>query len=117
MHLEMVSILITIRLFKLQWTLRRVLICCDNDAVVTVLKTGKTPDPYLAACSCNIWYSSALCDIYLQYAHIRAVDNKVPNILPRWQGSVEQIQGLYSQVERPMWLQMSYQLMELDLEL
>ena len=47
-HLEMVNILIAIRLFKPLWSTRKVLIKCDNEAVVSVLKTGKTRDPYLA---------------------------------------------------------------------
>ena len=53
-HLEMVNILIAIRLFKSLWKGRKVLIKCDNEAVVSVLKTEKTRDPYLAACGCNI---------------------------------------------------------------
>ena len=48
-HLEMINILIAIRLFKFQWASKKVLIRCDNEAVVTVLKSGKTRDPYLAA--------------------------------------------------------------------
>ena len=113
----MVNILIAVRLFKFQWASRKVLIRCDNEAVLTVLKTDKTQDPYLAACVRNIWYESALSDIDLQYPHIRGVDNKVADVLSRWQGSVEQIQWLYSQVQRSIWLQVSYQLLELDPEL
>ena len=36
-HLEMVNILIAVRLFKRQWASSRVLTCCDNEAVVSVL--------------------------------------------------------------------------------
>ena len=46
-HLEMVNILLAIRTFKHQWATKRVLIKCDNEAVVTVLRSGKTRDPYL----------------------------------------------------------------------
>ena len=105
MHLEMVNILIAIRLLKFHWASQRILICCGNEVVVTVLKTGKIRDPYLAACTCNIWHASALSDIDLQYAHIRGVDNKVSDVLSRWQGSAEQIQRLYLQVDTPIWLQ------------
>ena len=70
-HLEMINILLATRLFKFQWASKKVLIRCDNEAVVTVLKSGKTKDPYLAACARNIWFESALADIDLQYAHIR----------------------------------------------
>ena len=82
----MVSILIAIRLLKFQWASHKVLIRCDNEAVVTVLKSGKTRDSYLAACTHNIWLESALADIDLQYAHIRGIDNKVADVLSRWQG-------------------------------
>ena len=47
-QLEMVNILIAIRLFKSLWNGRKGLIKCDNVVVVSVLKTGKTRDPYLA---------------------------------------------------------------------
>ena len=116
-HLDVVNILIAIRFFKFQWASRLVLTCCDNEAVVTVLKTGRTRDPFLAACARKIWYALAISDINLQYAHIRGVDNKVADVLSRWQGSAEQILWLHSQVDRPIWLQVSYQLLEIDPEL
>ena len=49
-HLEMVDILIAIRLFKFLWASKKVLLKCDSEAVVTVLKSGKTRDPY---CLCS----------------------------------------------------------------
>ena len=50
-YLEMVNILLATSLFKLQWSSWKVLIQCDNEAVVSVLKTGKTRDPCLGACA------------------------------------------------------------------
>ena len=38
LHLEMINILLALRLFKHQWSQHKVLIHCDNEAVVTVLK-------------------------------------------------------------------------------
>ena len=116
-HLEMVNILIAIRLFKSLWKGKKVLIKCENEAVVSVLKTGKTRDPYLAACGRNIWYESAMSDIDLQYTHIRGSENKVTDILSRWQGTREQIQWLHSHVHQPVWLEVSIDLLELDPEL
>ena len=43
-HLEMVNILLAVRLFKRQWVSNKVLIHCDNAAVVSVLMSGKTKD-------------------------------------------------------------------------
>ena len=74
-HLEIVNILLAILIFKLEWTDKRILIQCD--------KSGKTCDLYLACCARNIWYVAAAADIDLQYVHIRGVDNRVADILPR----------------------------------
>ena len=53
-HLEMVNIFLAMRLFANIWSSKKVLINCDNQAVVTILMTGKTHDAFLAACARNI---------------------------------------------------------------
>ena len=116
-HLEMVNILIVIRLFKSLWRGRKILIKCDNEAVVSVLKTGKTQDPYLATCGRNIWYGSTMSDIDHQYTHIRGTDNKVADILSRWQDTREQIDWLHSHVDQPIWLKVSLDMLDLDTKL
>ena len=117
LHLEMVNILIAIRLFTFFWASKKILIKCDNDAVVTVLKSGKTHDPYLAACARNVWYASAMSDIAIQYAHIRGSENGVADILSKWQGTPEQVNYLHSNVKQPIWLPVSYEMLELDPEM
>ena len=69
-HLEMVNILLAVRLFQVQWSGRRVFIRCGNEAVGSILRSGRTCDPDPWACARNIWYVSALADIDLHYAHI-----------------------------------------------
>ena len=77
-QLEIVNILLAVRLFQLHWTGRKVLVKCDHEAMVTVLRSGKTRDPYLGACARNIWYVCALADI--QYVHVRGLDNRVADL-------------------------------------
>ena len=67
----MINVLLVLRLFHNQWTSKKVLIHCDNQAVVTVLSTGKTRDPFLAACARNVWYVTAVDDIDACFSHIR----------------------------------------------
>ena len=45
-HLEMVNALIALKAFAAHWSKCRVLIKCDNDAVVKVLTHGRTKDPF-----------------------------------------------------------------------
>ena len=100
--LEMVNILLAVRLFQAQWAGRRVLITCDNEAVVSVLRSGRTRDSYLGACVRNIWYVSVLADIDLHYAHIRGLNNGVADLLSRWTGSPKDVSQLLSQVQDPV---------------
>ena len=48
-HLEMLNIFLSLNLFKNHWKHIRVLVKCDNEAVVTVLNSGHTRDPFLGA--------------------------------------------------------------------
>ena len=116
-HLEMVNILLAVRLFQAQWSGRRVLIRCDNEAVVSVLRSGRARDPYLGACARNIWYVSALADMDLQYAHIRGLDNGVADLLSHWTGSPSDFSQLLSQVQDPVWVQVSATLLDIDPEM
>ena len=110
----MVNILPALRLFAQLWSTKKILIHCDNQAVVTALKSGKTCDAFLAASARNILYLTAVRDIDIQYSHIQGASNQFADTLSRWQGSVEQVQFLYSQICDPVWLPVSVNLLDLD---
>ena len=116
-HLEMVNILLVMRLFANIWAEKKIQINCDNEAVVTVLTTGKTRDAFLAACARNIWFVTAIHDMEVQYKHVSGVNNQVADILSRWQGSPAQIKFLFAQVSNPQWLNVSVDLLKLDPDL
>ena len=59
-HLEMVNILLAVKVFQKSWSGKRVLVKCDNQAVVAALQSGRACDPFLAACAHNIWYIADL---------------------------------------------------------
>ena len=116
-QLEMVNILLAVRLFQAQWSGKKVLIKCDNEAVVSVLRSGKTKDPYLGACARNIWYVCALADIDVQYVHVRGLDNRVADLLSRWTGSGKDCFELKMYVADPVWIPVSMSLLDSDPEL
>ena len=113
-HLEMINIFLALRLFGQLWSHKKIEVHCDNQAVVTVLKSGKTRDVFLAACARNIWCLTAVHDIDVQYSHIRGASNQLADILSRWQGSLDQVQFLHSKIPDPVWLPVSESLLELD---
>ena len=81
-QLEMINILVVLRTFGSTWKGKRILVKCDNDAVVHVLNTGRTKDPYLGACARNVWL-----DVDLQYIHVMGKDNRAADLLSRWQNT------------------------------
>ena len=90
---------------------------CDNEVVVTVLMSGKTKDPYLAACARNIWYIASLDDIDLCYVHVRGEHNRLADMLSRWVGSDSNWKALCAIIPVPLWCKGSIELLELDPEL
>ena len=81
----MFNILVTCRLWASKWAKKNVMIYCDNEAVVTILNSGKTRDPTLAAISRNIFMQCASYDIHLEVQHLPGKSNTVADLLSRWQ--------------------------------
>ena len=79
-HLEIVNILLALKLFAPRWMQRKVRVRCDNQAVVHVLRSGRTKDPFLGACARNIWFWAAKFDINIRYDHIQGIENKVAGL-------------------------------------
>ena len=82
-HWEMFNILLALRVWSNHWRHSIVKFHCDNLAVVQVVQTSKTKDPFLAACIRNIWMITAIFDIEIQIDHIKGVNNVTADLLSR----------------------------------
>ena len=83
--LEMFNILVATRLWAFKWANKNVLIHCDNEAVVTILNSGKSKDVTLSRISRNIFMQCASHDIQLQVKHVPGKNNNIADLLSRWQ--------------------------------
>jgi hypothetical protein len=61
------------------------MVWCDNKVAVSVLGTGREVDPILQSISRNLWVMGAMLDCDIEFAHVRGVDNKVADLLSRWE--------------------------------
>ena len=113
-HLEMVNILMALCLFGRAWSGTRILVKCDNDAVVKVLNAGKARDAFLGACAHNIWYLAATADISLQYVHVLGKDNTVADLLSRWQYSEQNVAHLHQFIQNPIWQSVDVAMLDVD---
>ena len=113
-HIEMINILVATRIFAKYWHRKHILVRCDNMAVVQVLSSGKTKDPFLAMCARNVWLTAALADIDLEYRHIAGRSNETADLLSRWSFAEKQYHRLHALVKNPMWMETNSTLLELD---
>ena len=113
-HLEMLNILVAVRVWKQSWKNKRVLLKCDNQAVVSVLNSGKTQDLTLAAIARNIMMDIAQHDIDLQVVHIVGVDNKIADLLSRWYITNHPSKILEKMLPNPRWLHLSQNIANID---
>ena len=112
-QLEMVNILLAVKLFQAHWSGRNVLIKCNNEAVVSVLRSGKTKDAYLGACTRDIWYVCALADIDGHYVHVGGWTIGWVIYCPVGQVVARTLQ-LQLYIEDPVWIPVDMRLLEID---
>ena len=83
-HLEMLNLLVAIRIWGDQWSSQKVVLYCDNQAVVSVLNNGKTHDLTLAAIVRNIKMQAAIKNISLYVVHMLDKNNVIADLPSRW---------------------------------
>ena len=103
-HLEMINILVALKIFGPFWANKKVLVKCDNQAVVAVLTHSKTKDPFLVTCARNVWLLAALYDLEVTYVRIRGKHNIIADLLSRWVLTPQNVLKLQSHIPDPLWI-------------
>ena len=75
--------MIALRMWGHLWRHSSIYIFCDNLAVVQVMNTHKTKDPFLSICDRNVWLLVACNDNSLQVHQVRGKDNAEADLLSR----------------------------------
>ena len=102
--LEMLNVFMAIKIFGKNFISKTVNVFCDNSAVVSVLQTGKTKDPLLAKIARNIFMIAASLDIFIKFTHVPGVENKIADLLSRWDNSAKNIELLHNLVPGAKWV-------------
>ena len=72
-QLQMLNVVVALKVWANIWSNKRIKINCDNLAVVEILKSGKTRDPFLATCARNVWLITAMFNIDIIIIHVPGV--------------------------------------------
>ena len=97
-----------------KWAGKCVVIHCDNQAVVTVLNSGRTRDPVLATITRNIALISATKDIELRVVHILGKHNVIADNLSRLAISPQYRHKLFTLIPYHKWIQPPTEALNLD---
>ena len=83
-HLELLVVMVGVRLWGHHWQGRRIQLFWDNEAVVSVINTGRTRDPVLATCLREIWLQATQGEFELRAVHLSSQANRTADFLSRW---------------------------------
>ena len=81
---EMLTLVIAVKIWGRYLANKKVTIYCDNMVSVRVLNTGASRNSFLQACLREICFVSALNNCEIKGKHICGVDNRIPDLLSRW---------------------------------
>ena len=80
----MLNVDVALKVWSQLWVDKKVKIHSDNQAVVEVLITGLTKDPFLATCDRNIWLITAILNIEIIVIYFPGKNNHTAELLSRW---------------------------------
>ena len=80
-YVEMINILVALKIGHSQWVVLRVLIKCDNQAVVAALTNGKHVTMAKHTRNIFLWLSS--CNIEIKLVHVAGKLDPVADLLSR----------------------------------
>lgn len=82
-HYEMLAVIVLIQVFDQKLKGRKIFLHCDNEAVVSVVNTGKSRDSNLQSCLRWLWYLLAVNDCMIKLLPVSSEDNKIADNLSR----------------------------------
>ena len=110
----MINILVALKVWHKQWSGHKVLVKCDNQAVVSVLSTGKTRDSTLSKYARNIFLWLSAFNINIMVVHVPGKLNPVADLLSRWNITVDNFSKLQQLAHPVTWVPAPQELLFCD---
>ncbi|XP_052778852.1 uncharacterized protein LOC128216331 [Mya arenaria] len=81
---ECISVVVALKLWSVKWQGLKISIFCDNQAVCSVLNSGRTKDPILQKCLREVAYLACSREFELRAVHLSSASNRLADLLSRW---------------------------------
>lgn len=82
--LELLTIVVALKVWGSKLRGRRIMVLCDNISSCLVLNKGITRCQFMQTCLREICYLSAVFEFEIRAKHIKGVENRLPDLLSRW---------------------------------
>ena len=82
--LEILSVIICLKLWGYAFRGKRIQVYCDNNAVCTVINSGRSKCSILQDCLREIAFLSAISECQIRAVYLDTKSNRLADILPRW---------------------------------
>ena len=82
---ELFAIASAVNTWGNQWPRKKVMVHCDNSAVVDIWKKGTTKCPEVMALVCMLYFCAAQHNIHVLVTHVAGTDNSIADSLSRFQ--------------------------------
>ena len=84
-ELELLTVVVSLKVWKKRLKGKRILIYCDNEVSVEVVNRGRTRNTFLQSCLREIVWLAATVGFEIRTCHIAGVSNRIPDLLSRWE--------------------------------
>ena len=110
----MLNILVALTIWHRQWAGLKVQVKCDNQAVVSVINSGRSRDPVMVEYAKNIFMWVSTFNISLKVVHVPGKLNEAADLLSRWFSTRNNFQKLQQLVNPVVWIPVSNALLYTD---
>ena len=83
-HLECVTIVAATELWCTKWKGCKISIFCDNEAVCSVINSGKARDKYLLRCMRDLAFLCCTMEFEIRAVHLSSSANRLADLLSWW---------------------------------
>ena len=82
--LELLSLVVSLKLWTYRLQGLKVVIYCDNSSSVTVVNSGACMNSFMQSCLREICFLAASYEFVLKCLHLTTVENRLADLLSRW---------------------------------
>ncbi len=82
--LELLTIVVSCKVWGRRWSGLKIKIFCDNDATVSVIASGRSRDPFMQSCLRELVFIASQHEFEIRAVHLPGEDNRLPDLLSRW---------------------------------